>query len=138
MSDIQAHADAFLGLLAADVGPPALVVHDGKVPSGATPPYVLVYFAAGRPVDDQGNSLRGTSDVFELRATCHCVGGNQIASRGVAARVEAAVLDKRPSAIGRNPGLIRQEDSRDPDRDESTGTLVMDAVQVYRWRTQPA
>jgi len=134
VSDIQAHADAFLGLL---TGGPSFPVYDGSVPNGAVPPYALVYFASTRPADAAGNTLEGTSDVFTLRATAHCVGGNQTAARAVAAWVESCVLDKRPTVTGRNPGLIRQDDSRDPDKDETTGTVVMDAVQLYRWSTQP-
>lgn len=136
MSDIQAHANAFLGLL---VGAPDFPVFDGSLPQVTpAPPYVLVYFASNRPSDAGGNTLKGTSDVFALRATVHCVGGNQTAARGVAAWVESCVLDKRPAVAGRNPGLIKQDDSRDPDKDETTGPVVMDAVQLYRWSTQPA
>lgn len=139
MSAIQNHADAFLNLLRAVTTPaPALVVHDGAVPNGATAPYVLVYLATTRPAGGQGNAIDGTSKELTVRAICHCVGGDQIAARAVAARVEGALLDVRPTIPGRSCGLIRQESALDPVRDEGTGTLVMDMVAIYRLTTQPA
>lgn len=139
MSAIQDHADAILNLLRGVTTPaPALVVYDGAVPDGATTPYVLVYLTSNRPPAGQGNGLDGTSKELTVRAICHCVGGDQVAARAVAARVEGALLDVRPVVPGRSCGLIRQESALDPVRDEGTGPLVMDMVSIYRLTTQPA
>jgi hypothetical protein len=131
----QALANAGLALLRADVGPPALVVFDGKVPGGSTPPYVLVYTSVERPAEDEDNAADGRSRVWVVRWICHCVGSGEdaAAARGVAQRVRAALLDARPSIANLSCGPIRQEPgSPPPQRDESTGVLVMDAIVTYR------
>jgi hypothetical protein len=135
----QVHADAGLNLLRAVVSPtPALVVYDGKVPDGATAPYVVVYTHVEQPRDAEGNALDGTSKTVTARWICHCVGGDGIAARAVAQRVRGALLDVRPVIAGRECGLISEEQSLPPTRDETTGALVMDAVRIYRLRTEPA
>lgn len=134
----QAHANAALALLDADNVPPALVVLDGFVPAATVPPYVLVYTHVEYLPEGAGNAIDGTSKTAVARFYCHCVGGNAIAARAVAQRVRAALLDIRPTIAGRVCGLIREEQALPPDRDESTGDLVMDAVRVYRLRTDPA
>lgn len=133
----QLHADAILDLLA-DAPPvsPALVVHDGKVPDGAEPPYVLVYLATTTPT---GTSLASDQDRAVTRAYCHCVGADAKAARAVAGRVHAALLNAKPTIAGRVCWPIRDDDSGGPpDRDETTGVLVMDAVSVYRLESVPA
>lgn len=137
----QALADAGLGLLRADVGPPALVVFDGVVPDPTpAPPYVLVYFTVDRPADDGGNTVDGRTRVFNARWICHCVGANAMAARAVAQRVRTQLLDVRPAVTGFAPasvGLIRMDgEPPPPQRDESTGVLVMDAVETYRLRLE--
>jgi hypothetical protein len=130
----QALANAGLNLLRADVGPPALVVHDGKVPNGSTPPYVLVYTTVDRPSEDEDNPGNGQSRVWLARWICHCVGAGEdgVAARAVAQRVRTALLDVRPVISGLSCGLIRSEPATPPQRDESTGDLVMDLVATYR------
>lgn len=135
---IQAHANAVLALLDADDAPPALVVLDGAVPDNVSPPYVLVYFGDSSPEGADGHSLTGTSDRFVMRIVAHCVGGNQIAARAVAQRVRAALLDVTPTVAGRQCFPIRHEDGQPTQRDESTGVLVMDKVDVYRLESLPA
>lgn len=124
------HAQAALALLDAD---PALTVFDGKVPDGTIPPYVLVYTEVSRPSGDGGvaNTLTGTSATFLVRWTCHCVGETAAAARAVAMRVRVALLDQRPVINGRNCGPIRQDEVLAPNRDETTGRLVMDAISIY-------
>lgn len=131
---IQAHADAILGLLRADLG---LAVHDGHVPDGATPPYVLVYIA---DADPQGVSspLTGESKRHVTRAYCHSVGGNHIASRAVAQRVRTALLDVTPTVAGRTCWPIRREEGQPAERDETTGTPLIDMVDIYRLESVPA
>lgn len=132
----QAIANAALNLLTAALNlvAPPIPVYDGKVPDGAAPPYVLVYTTVDRPDADPGNAADGRSRVFVARWICHCVGGGStaVAARAVAQQVRTALLDVRPSIAGLNPGLIRLEQSQPPTRDEQTGSLVLDAVEVYR------
>lgn len=134
---IQAHADAILDRLRADVG---LTVHDGKVPPGAAAPYVLVYFDDADPGDpaDDAEDLTAVSRRHVARAICHCVGADQIAARAVAQRVRAQLLDHVPTVAGRTCWPIRREDGQPTDRDETTGTLVQDLVAVYRLESVPA
>jgi hypothetical protein len=134
----QAHAAAVLALLDADNVPPALVVYDGAVPANTVPPYVIVYTHVEQLPDGAGNAIDGTSKTAVARYYCHCVGGNAAGARAVAQRVRAALLDVRPTIAGRVCGLIREEQSIPPARDESTLALVMDAVHIYRLRTDPA
>lgn len=133
----QTMANVGLALLAADVGPPPLVVCDGVVPSGTSvlAGYVVVYTTISRPSDDPDNSLTGRTGVWVARWICHCVGGTASGARAVQQRVRTALLDVRPSVAGLTCGLIRMEgDEQPPQRDESTGQLVMDAVSTYRLR----
>jgi hypothetical protein len=131
----QALANAGLALLAAD---PALTVYDGAVPS-PTPdvsahPWVLVYTTVSRPTGDPDNPLNGRSGVWVARWILHCVGGNAVAARAVAQRARTQLLDVRPVIAGLSCGLIRWDESLPPQRDETTGVLVMDAVETYSLR----
>lgn len=127
---LDEHAAAFLALLQADAGPPQLNVHDGKVPAGVNvdaDPYVLVYFAAVHP----DTTKEGAGYGFQLRATCHSVGGNAQAARMVADRVAAAVFNQTPAVSGRACFPVEHEDGQPPIRDETTGSLVMDLIDTY-------
>lgn len=134
---IDEHAAAVLALLDADNTSPALVVLDGKVPNGTLPPYVLVYVADSDPELADSTPLTGRSERYVMRAYCHSVGGNGQAARMVADRVRAALLDVVPTVAGRNCFPIRREDGQPPQRDESTGTTVIDKVDVYRLESLP-
>lgn len=134
MSIVQDHADVWLNLLEPE---PNLTIYDGAVPNGATTPYALIYFTGSRLPMADGNALDGASREFVSRAIVHCVGGDQIAARAVAAKVESRLLDVRPIVSGRTCGLIRQESVLDPVRDETTNVLTMDMVTVYRFISEP-
>jgi hypothetical protein len=126
----QALAQAGLDLLTADAG---LTVYDGVVPNGAVRPYVLVYISVSRPSEDLDNPLTGRSAVWTTRWFCHCVGDSAKAARAVAQRVRTQLLDVVPVVAGLSCGPIRMEsDSLPPQRDETTGVPVMDAVETYR------
>lgn len=144
---VEAHARAILDLLDADNSDPPLVVFDGAVPkdpaSGKSrpPPYVLVYFTVETPSGEMAadsTSLDMDSQDVVLRAYCHNVGGNAQAARMVADRTRTQLLDVTPAVVGRQCWPIRQEQALPAERDESTGVLVMDQVDVYRLRTVPA
>lgn len=128
----QALAAVALTLLEAD---PDLTVHDGVVPSGAPRPYVLVYTTVSRPSEDLDNAADGKTRVWQARWICHCIGENATAARLIAEHVRTALLDVQPTVPGLSCGLIRMEgDALPPERDETTGVPVMDAVVTYRLR----
>lgn len=134
MSGDDPHATALLALI--DSTPQAM--YDGQVPSPSPDPddtpYIVVYVTVESvgPID-----VTGLSAVTEARAICHCVGSTAAAARTVAAAVRGALLNVRPSVTGRVSHLIRQEQSRPPQPDETTGRLVMDQIDVYVVRTEP-
>lgn len=131
MSD-EPHAAALLGLLDGIPQP----VHDGAVPNPTPPrPYVVAYVTV--ETLEQTN-LTSQSDVTTARIYCHCVATSAEGARIVQADVAAALLNARPVVSGRSLGLVRQEQSLPPQRDETTGVVVMDAVSVYRLVTHPA
>lgn len=132
------HADAILALLKAAPGTTPLVVHDGAVPDGGTPPYVLVYFADADPELAESMSLANRSDRHVTRVYAHSVGGSAAAARMVGDRVRTAWLDVVPTIAGRQCFPIRREDGQPADRDETTGTLFMDQVDVYRLESVPS
>lgn len=137
---VQAHAQAFLDLLDADNTPPALVVLDGKVPDGQSLPYVLVYFYIATPdglVAPDKVGLDFDSDVVELWAYCHNVGGNAMAARIEAGRTRAAVLNRTPVVAGRSCFPIRWREGQPAARDEDTGALYIDQVDVYGFTSVP-
>ena len=135
---IREHADAILALLRAAPGTAPLVVLDGYVPTGTTSPYVLVYFADNDPEDAESRSAEDGPGRYVVWAYCHSVGGNADAARKVGDRVRSALLGAVPAVAGRSCFPIRREDGRPPERDESTGVLVMDKVDVYRLASEPA
>lgn len=134
---LQDHADAHLALLNGGAKPAAITICDGYVPPNVVPPYALVYFSFARPNGAPANDLAGASEALVTMTTAHCVGADAIAARAVSQWVETALLDVRPSITGRSCGLIRQDSAQQPIRDESTGVLVMDAIQTYRLVTAP-
>lgn len=136
----QAHANAILNLLDADNGPPPLVFYDGFVPAGSAAPYVVCYFAFDAPEpsqDTQSSTLTMVTNRVDCFVYCHCVGANGIASRAVAARVRSALLDIEPAVSGRSAFPIRLIQSQPAQRDETTGVLVIDTVDLYRLSTVP-
>lgn len=137
---IQAHANAVLGLLVAPSVPATTGLHDGAVPVGAARPYILVYFYLMTPdglAAPDAVALTFDSDVVDLWVYCHCVGDNATAARAVSAQARAALLNVTPTVSGRVCFPIRQRESQPPQRDEETGALVMDQVDVYAFRSVP-
>lgn len=120
---------AVLALLPA--APPITVCPDGFVPNGTQRPYVLVYSSVGRPRAAPTNAIDGLSRTLTARFIAHCAGETAASARAAAAYVHTYWLDVRPVVAGLNCDLIAQESYRDPVRDESTGTLVMDSICTY-------
>lgn len=130
---IREHADALLTLARV-----TLTVHDGPAPDNAVPPYVVVYFADSDPELAESRPLTGASQRHMLRAYAHCVGENATAARAVADKLRTAWLDKTPAVAGRTCFPIRREDGLPADPDNSTGSLIVDQVEVYRAESVPA
>lgn len=135
---IQAHANAVIALLDADNTAPALVIHDGKVPNGAVPPYVLVYFDDTDPDVTESRDQTGVSQRYVLRAITHSVGTTASSSRAIAQRVRAALLDVIPAVAGRSCWPIRREEGQPTIRDETTLAASFDSVSTYRVESVPA
>lgn len=136
MSSIQDHADAVLGLLRADS---LLTVYDGQV-TGTADHYVLVYTfrqLPGGEIAPDKTPLTGDSTTVDMRFYCHCVGVDAIAARAVQGRVQTALLDVTPSVAGRACFPIRWIDGTQSNRNEETGALVVDAVDVYGLTSVP-
>ena len=128
----ELHAQAFLGPLIANPALGAAKVFDGKVPDPTPfPPYALAYVRVAWPRDGLGTSLDAVQRTITATATVHCVGLNAAAARVVQMQVRSSLLNVRPVIAGRNCSPIKQDESMEPDRDESTGKLVMDSINVF-------
>lgn len=141
MNILQAHTRALTDLLDADNTAPALVVLDGVVPHGQTPPYVLVYFRLRTPSGievPEAVALERTSDVLDTWAYCHNVAGSPMGALAVAGRSRAVLLGVTPVVAGRLCYPIIHDDSQPTVRDESALTPVFDQVDVYSFRSIPA
>ncbi len=133
MSDTLDESHAQVGLVALNANP-ALTgkVFDGKVPDPTpNPPYVLTYCQVMWPRDGLGTSLGAQQVTITTTYTCHCVGLTAALARAVAMQVRSSLLNLRPIIAGRNCSPIKQDDVQPPDRDESTGRLVMDLVCTF-------
>jgi len=124
----ELHARTALDILEADG---LIPVYEGGVPDGATRPYVLVYPTVAWPNGRLGDSLDGKTRTCETRWFVHCAGETDQSARSVAGRVRQLLLNVRPTITGRSCGLIKQEASPPPVRDETTGVLVLDIAAVY-------
>jgi hypothetical protein len=134
---VQDLADAFLAQLRTDA---SLPVFDGKV-TGTPAKYALVYFYIETPdglAAPDAVPLTFDSDVIDAFAYVHCVGGDATGARAVSGRVRNAVLNRRLTVSGRDCNPIRWSQGSPPRRDEETGPLVMDQVDVYTFRSIPA
>lgn len=134
---IQDHASAYLDRLRGD---PELTVYDGAVPKGAVPPYLLVYLTFSTPDAEMSPDkvpLTFDSNVGEARAYCHCVGANGVAARAVGQRVLTRLQNWRPVIGGRDCSPVRWQEGQPAQRDETTGVLVMDQVDVYGFTSVP-
>jgi hypothetical protein len=138
---IQAHANAVLGLLVPPNVPATTAVYDGAVPNGAVLPYLLVYMYLMTPdglAAPDAVPLSFDSDVADFWIYCHCLGADGVAARAVSAQARLALLNVTPTVTNRLCFPIRWREGNPPRRDEETGPLVMDQVDVYGFRSVPA
>lgn len=134
---IQDHANALLALLAADA---QLTVYDGAVPDSPAAQYALVYFYVETPdglTAPDKVPLTFNSDVITAHVYVHCVGGNAVAARAISGRVRSLLQNVTLTIASRSCFPIRWVEGSPPQRDESTGPLVMDLVDVYGWTSVP-
>jgi hypothetical protein len=145
---LQAHAQAFLDLLDGDNTSPALVVLAGENPRDPVtgkpsipPPYVLLYIGFRTPgaaeEPDKVSPEDAVSSALYTTAYCHSVGGNMHAALAVGGRVRAALHGVTPVITGRDCGPIKRPDGNPVSRDESTGVLVSDLIDVYEFLSLP-
>jgi hypothetical protein len=137
---IQAHATAALGLLVPPSVPATTGVYDGDVPTSPKAQYVLVYACLMTPdglAAPDAVSLDFDSDVVDFWLYAHCVGQGAVEARAISAQVRLAWLNVTPVITNRTCFPIRQRESNPPRRDEETGPLVMDQVDVYAFRSVP-
>ena len=135
---VQDLANAVLALLGEDT---QLTTYDGAVPDSPAAQYALVYLYIETPdgLTVPGQlSLTLASTTINLRAYVHCVGGNAMSARAISGRVRAALLDVTPIVAGRSCSPIRWLEGQPPSRDEETGAVVFDQVDVYGFWSVPA
>jgi hypothetical protein len=135
---VQDHANAFLALLRTDA---QLVTYDGAVPKTPATQYALIYIYIETPdglAEPDKVPLTFDSDAINARVYVHCVGADAAAARAVAGRVRATVLNKTLTIANRSCFPIRWREGQPPQRNEETGVLVMDQVDVYGWSSVPA
>lgn len=131
------HIAAFLALLEAH---PYLGTGANSVPVVMEVPdprpleYVVVYPQVSYRALDE---LPVRSRRAVVRFVTHSVGQTGMAAQIIAGNVREAVLDMRPAIARRTCYPIRDEQSLPPERDESTGVLVMDAMTVWRLESVP-
>lgn len=104
------------------------------VPNNTLPPYVRTYLTVSYP---SAEDLTNKSNRAVLRIICHCVGASSAAADVVAGAVRTVLLDVAPTVTGRACFPIRNESSANARPDETTGTLVMDAIEIYRLESVP-
>lgn len=129
---IVEHASAVLALLQAD---PNLTVFDGAPPDLTEPPYVVVWVSVD---GEESVDLADNQGRPDLRVTTHSVGATGQAARIVSDRVRAVLHGVRPTIAGRTAWKIRREFGIPPQPDESTGRLVVDAVDVWTFSSVTA
>lgn len=129
---IRAHIDAVVALLNAS---PNVVVHDGIVPNNAALPYVVVFADQGAA---DPTSLAYASDwrTFHLHTTC--VGSTQLQVRALAERVDAALLDQRPTVAGRSVAPLRKALTQPVRQDTDVDPPVLFAADVWVLSSVPA
>lgn len=134
MTDTLDETHAQQGLAALIANANILGVYDGVVPSPTpNPPWVMVYTKVAWPRDGLGTALSAQQVTITTTYTCHCVGLSPAAARAVQMQVRSSLLNFRPVISGRNCSPIKQDEQLEPDRDESTGRLVVDAISTYSY-----
>lgn len=126
---IRAHATGVKALVT------GVTVYTSRAPDGATTPYVVLHPDQGR---GEPTSLQGDSDWRPWRYYTTCVGSTPEQAQWAAEKVEAGLLDVRPTVTGRSCTPIRKESSVPVTRDEDAPTPVFMARDVWVFSSIPA
>lgn len=126
---IRAHRKAVEAMIT------GLAVYVSKAPTGAQMPYVVLH-------PDQGStdatSLEGSPDWRTWRYTTHSFGSDAEQAEWAAEKVEAGLLGKRPSVVGRVCDRITKEVNTPVDRDEDASPTVFLARDIWLFHSIPA
>lgn len=132
MVTARAHVTAVLTLLDAV---PNLTTYDGLVPARPVLPYAVVWPDSGRA---ERSSILAASNVVASEMYVTCVGSSREQAQWVAEKVDAALLDVRPTITGRSCWPIEQVLTRPVQRDDDVDPPLVYAVNVYRLASIPA
>lgn len=101
------------------------------------PPYVVFYLYIEGEFPTKLNYL--VSDEVRVTVITHAAGGSKEAANLFRKYVRAQLLDWKPTVAGWVfPGAVRHRDGDQPDWDDTTGILLMDAVDTWTYRAHPA
>lgn len=128
---LREHGLAVKALLDAE---PLLRVFAEKVANLTKPPYVRLFVSVDR---ETGEGLCGTSDTAYFRVTTHSVGQDDEGAWMVTDLVRPRLLDIAPVVAGWSTSRMHHETGVEPRPDESTGGLVLDAIDVWTFMSTP-
>lgn len=142
MNILQAHKAAVFDRLAAAPGSPALVpLAGGTVALNQPLPYLVVHLRLWTPsgeLEPDKVGKENTSDLLNVWAYCHSVGGNVDAALAIAGKVRGQLLGWEPAITGRVCFPIKHEDSTPADPNQTTGQTLVDQIDVYGFTSMPA
>lgn len=133
---IREHAQALWSLAEAGGTPPA--VHRGTPPTGAAPPYAVVWINDVDPEDGPSRTINGDVGSYRAWATVISVGETQDSAVTVAGIMRGRLLGVIPTIAGRQCLPIRRVDGRDVQPDRSTSITRYERADVYRLDSEPA
>lgn len=140
MNILQAHKAAVFDRLAAAPGTPPLVPLSAVVPKEQALPYLVVHIRLWTPsseLEPDKVGFENTSDLINVVAYCHSVGGNVDAALAIAGKVRAQLLGWIPTIAGRVCFPVRHDDSTPADPDETTGVTYVDQIDMYGFTSMP-
>ena len=121
---------AILSLLRTSV-PATCAIYEGQAPSGADPPYAVLYFDSGRKSAFERNILNEAPR--DLRYQTTCVGSTPEQARWVADKVGAALYATVPAVSGRLVWPVIEEASQPVRRDDESLAVFLATSQ---WLTR--
>jgi hypothetical protein len=127
------HASAVLAALQAN---PNLTAFRGPVPKGTAPPYVAVYTYL--PHEDRSKLNQESTDTSAVTAITHSVASSQAGVEIVRRNVRTALLDQHMTVDGTQCSRITHEVGLPADWDDSSGVVVMAAVDEWDYTARPA
>jgi hypothetical protein len=133
------HAAAILDRLGSH-GASALTVFDGRVDDSATPPYLLVRCSLqwlGADARPDAVNLAGTVKAATCTARIYAVGKNEAAARILFDRMTAALLNWRPTIVGRSCTPMRHDSSFETPADERTGIAYHELGAIWEFTSHP-